>query len=150
MKKFKFSLDSVLSYKQQAFDALRGEHAMIISQVREQEKTLDTVKNDYREYNEEYCRRKTEGLTITDAVMYQNGLRVLEKDIERETEKLAGLQKKEEAKRNEVIEAKKETASLEKLKDKKLEVYQKAVQRSEEVFVEEFVLSARARNSASA
>lgn len=150
MKKFKFSLDSVLSYKQQALDALKGEHAAIILQVREQEKTLDAVKNDYREYNEEYCRRKTEGMTITDAMMYQNGLRVLERDIERETGKLAELQRKEEDKRGEVIEAKKETASLEKLKDKKLEVYQKAVQKSEEVFIEEFVLSARARSSASA
>lgn len=150
MKKFKFSLDSVLSYKQQVLDALQGEHAVILLQVREQEEVLDAVKNEYRDYNDEYCRRKTEGLTITDAIMYQNGLRVLEKDIERETEKLAGLRKKEDDKRNEVIEAKKETSSLEKLKDKKLEVYQKAVQKSEETFIEEFVVSARARGSASA
>lgn len=150
MKKFQFSLDSVLSYKQQALDALRGEHALILSQVHGQEKTLDAVKNDYRDYNEEYCRRKTEGMTITDVIMYQNGLRVLEKDIERETEKLAELQKQEEDKRGEVVEAKKETASLEKLKDKKLEVYQKAVQKSEETLIEEFILSARTRSSASA
>ena len=150
MKKFRFSLDSVLSYKQQVLDALKGEHAMILLQVRGQEETLEAVRNEYREYNDEYCLRKTEGMTITDAIMYQNGLRVLEKDIERETEKLAGLRRKEEDKRNEVIEAKKETSSLEKLKDKKLEVYQKAVQKSEESFIEEFVLSARARSSISA
>lgn len=150
MKKFKFSLDSVLSYKQQVLDALKGEYAAILVEVREQEKTLDAVKNDYREYNDEYCQRKAEGLTITDAIMYQNGLRVLEKDIERETEKLAELRKKEEKKRNEVVEAKKETSSLEKLREKKLEVYQKAVQKSEEAFIEEFVISARTRDSASA
>lgn len=150
MKKFQFSLDSVLSYKQQVFDALQGEYAAILLQVRGQEEKLEAVKKEYHDYNDEYCRRKTEGLTITDAMMYQNGLRVLEKDIERETEKLAELRRKEEDKRSEVIEAKKETASLEKLKDKKFEVYQKAVQKSEEVFVEEFVLSARARSSASA
>lgn len=150
MKKFQFSLDSVLAYKQQVLDALHGEYAVILLRVREQEEKLEGVKNDYREYNDEYCRRKAEGLAITDAMMYQSGLRVLEKDIERETEKLAELRRKEEDKRSEVIEAKKETSSLEKLKDKKLEVYQKAVQKSEEVFVEEFVLSARARGSASA
>ena len=150
MKKFKFSLDSVLSYKQQVLDALKGEYAAILVEVREQEKTLDAVKNDYREYNEEYCQRKAEGLTITDAIMYQNGLRALEQDIEREKAKLDGLRKKEEEKRGEVIEAKKETSSLEKLREKKLEVYQKAVQKSEEAFVEEFVISARTRGSASA
>lgn len=73
---------------------------------------------------------------------------MLENDIERETAKLAEIRKKEEAKREEVIEAKKETSSLEKLKDKKLELYQKAVQKSEETFIEEFVVSARSRNSA--
>lgn len=150
MKKFKFSLDSVLSYKLQMLDALRGEHGAILLQVRDQEERLGAVKEDYRSYNEEYCQRKAEGLTITDAMMYQGGLRVLEKDIERETEMLAQIRKKEEEKRAEVIEAKKETSSLEKLKDKKLDVYQKAVQKSEETFIEEFVVSARARSTASA
>ena len=148
MKKFKFSLDSVLSFKQQTLEALQGEHAMILLQVREQEEKLDSVKNNYREYNEEYCIRKAEGLTITDAIMYQGGLCALEADIERETEQLALIRKKEEEKRAEVIEAKKETSSLEKLKDKKLDIYQKAVQKSEEIFIEEFVVSARSRSTA--
>lgn len=148
MKKFTFSLDSVLSFKQQALDALRGEHAMILMQVREQEEKLEAVKNEYRDYNGEYCRRKAEGMTITDAMMYDSGLRVLERDIERETERLAQIRKLEEAKREEVIEARKETSSLEKLKDKKLDVYQKAVAKSEETFIEEFVVSARSRSTA--
>ncbi len=148
MKKFQFSLDSVLSFKQQALDALRGEHAMILLQVREQEERLEAVKNEYRDYNGEYCRRKAEGMTITDAMMYESGLRVLERDIERETQKLAEVRRREEDKREEVIEAKKETSSLEKLKEKKLDVYQKAVQKSEETFIEEFVVSARSRSTA--
>lgn len=148
MKKFQFSLDSVLSFKQQALDALRGEHAMILLQVRGQEEKLEAVENEYRDYNGEYCRRKAEGMTITDAMMYESGLRVLERDIERETERLAQLRKLEEAKREEVIEAKKETSSLEKLKEKKLDVYQKAVAKSEETFIEEFVVSARSRSTA--
>lgn len=148
MKKFTFSLDSVLSFKQQALDALRGEHAMILMQVREQEEKLEAVKNEYRGYNGEYCRRKAEGMTITDAMMYESGLRVLERDIERETERLAQIRRLEEAKREEVIEAKKETSSLEKLKEKKLDVYQKAVQKSEETFIEEFIVSARSRSTA--
>ncbi len=148
MKKFTFSLDSVLSFKQQALDALRGEHAMILMQVRQQEEKLEAVKKEYRDYNGEYCRRKAEGMTITDAMMYEGGLRVLERDIERETERLAQIRKLEEAKREEVVEAKKETSSLEKLKEKKHDVYQKAVQKSEETFIEEFVVSARSRSTA--
>lgn len=147
MKKFKFALDSVLAYKQQVLDALKGEHAAILAQVREQEDVLEAVWQDYRDCNEEYRQRKAEGLTIMDAMFYQNGLRALEADIQRETEKLEELKRQEEAKRQEVVDAKIDTSSIEKLKDKKLELYNKAVQKSEENLIDEFVSSARARAS---
>ncbi len=145
MKKFKFSLDSVLSYKEQILDALKGEHAAILAQVREQEDVLEAVWQEYRECNEEYRQRKAEGITVMDAMFYQNGLRVLEADIQRETDRLEELRRQEEAKRQQVVDAKIDTSSLEKLKDKKLELYNKAVQKSEEALIDEFVSSARAR-----
>ena len=145
MKKFKFSLDSVLSYKQQVLDALKGEHAAILAQVREQEEVLEAVWKAYRDCNEEYRQRKAEGITVTDAMLYQNGLRVLERDIQRETDKLEELRKQEEAKRQEVVDAKIDTSSIEKLKEHKLEDYYKAVQKDEEKLIDEFVSSARVR-----
>ena len=145
MKKFKFSLDSVLSYKQQVLDALKGEHAVILAQVREQEDVLEAVWKAYRDCNEEYRQRKAEGITVTDAMLYQNGLRVLERDIQRETDKLEELRKQEEAKRQEVVDAKIDTSSIEKLKEHKLEDYYKAVQKDEEKLIDEFVSSARVR-----
>ena len=54
------------------------------------------------------------------------------------------LRKKEEAKRNEVVEAKKETSSIDKLKEKKLDAYNKEVQKEDERFIEEFVATKRA------
>lgn len=147
MKKFKFSLDSVLSYKQQVLESLQGEHAVILAQVREQEGVLERAWQDYRDCDAEYRQRKTEGITITDAMVYQNGLRVLERDIQRETDRLEELKKKEEAKRQEVVDAKIDTSSIEKLKEKKLDLYNKEVAKSEEVLIDEFVSSARARAS---
>lgn len=145
MKKFKFSLDSVLSYKQQVLESLQGEHAVILAQVREQEGVLERAWQDYRDCDAEYRQRTTEGITITDAMVYQNGLRVLERDIQRETDRLEELKKKEEAKRQEVVDAKIDTSSIEKLKEKKLDLYNKEVAKSEEVLIDEFVSSARAR-----
>lgn len=147
MKKFKFSLDSVLSYKEQVLESLQGEHAVIMAQVREQESVLEAAWQSYRDCDAEYSRRKAEGITITDAMVYQNGLRVLERDIQRETDKLEKLRKKEEAKRQEVVDAKIDTSSIEKLKEKKLDLYNKEVAKSEEVLIDEFVSSARARAS---
>ena len=75
--------------------------------------------------------------------MLESGLRVLERDIDREAQKLLALQKQEEKKRDEVIEAKKETSSLEMLRDKKLEQYRKEEAKQDELFIEEIVTTAR-------
>ena len=91
MKKFKFSLDSVLSYKEQVLEALQGEHAVILAQVREQEEVLAAAWREYRDCDAEYSRRKAEGITITYAMIYQNGMRVLERNIQQGTYKLEEL-----------------------------------------------------------
>lgn len=143
MKKFKFSLDTVLSYKQQVLEALQGEHALALAAVREQETLLDGLWQDYRDYNAEYRRRAEEGLVLTEALMYQSGLRAAEQEIQRQTQRLEELQAEEEEKREKVVEAKKDTSSIEKLKEKKLDAYHKAEAKSEEAFIEEFVSTMR-------
>ena len=144
MKKFKFSLDTVLSYKQQVLEALQGEHALALAAVREQETLLEDLWQEYREYNAEYRRRAEEGLVLTEALMYQNGLRAAEQEIQRQTQRLEELRAEEEKKRERVVEAKKDTSSIEKLKEKKLEAYHKEEAKSEELFIEEFISSTRA------
>lgn len=143
MKKFKFSLDTVLSYKQQVLEALQGEHALALAAVREQEALLEALWQEYRDYNAEYRRRAEEGLVLTEALMYQNGLRAAEQEIQRQTQRLEELQAEEEKKREKVVEAKKDTSSIEKLKEKKLDAYHKAEAKSEEAFIEEFVSTMR-------
>ena len=150
MKKFRFPLDTVLSYKQQVLDALRGEHAAILAEVHTQEEWVEHLWQEYRAYSEEYCQRSAEGLVMTEALMYQTGLRSIEREIQRETEKLDALRAKEEAKRAEVVKAKKETSSIEKLREKKLEGYNKAVQKSEEALIDEFVTTKRVLEAQSA
>lgn len=148
MKKFKFSLETVLDYKDQVLNSLRNEHGILLAAIREQEEVLDGVWRRYREYNEEFCERKRSGMTATDAIMYQGALRAQELEIQRETEKLEKLQLEEEKKRSEVVEAKKETASLEKLREHKLENYHKELQKIEEQRIEEFVITQRVMTSA--
>lgn len=49
-----------------------------------------------------------------------------------------------------MVEAKKDTSSIEKLREKKLEVYNKAVQKSEENLIDEFVTTKRIMEAQSA
>ena len=143
MKKFKFSLDTVLSYKQQVLESLQGEHALALAAVRGQEALLEDLWRQYRDYNAQYRQRAEEGLPLTEALMYQNGLRAAEREIQRETEHLEKLQAEEERRREAVVEAKKDTSSIEKLREKKLDDYHKAEAKSEEAFIEEFVSTMR-------
>ena len=144
MKKFKFSLDTVLSYKDQILNSLQIEHGVILAKIREQEEVLEAVWRRYRDYDEEFREQKMNGISALDAMMYEAALRAQELEIRRETEKLDALKAAEEKKRNEVIEAKKDTASLEKLRERKMETYNKSIQKSEEQMIEEFVSTQRA------
>ena len=143
MKKFRFSLETVLDYKQEVLSALQTEHATILARVHAQEELLEELENYYSELDAEFTERKLEGITILDAMQYEQYLRATERQIEEAVEILERLRAEAEAKRLEVVEAKKDTSSIEKLREKKLDSYNKAVQKSEELIIEEFVTTAR-------
>lgn len=144
MKKFRFSLETVLDYKQQALDALRAEHGAILARVRAQEEVVDGLEEEHRQVDAEFTRRKLEGLTVLDALNYEQYLRSLEREIQEERYKLEQLRRQEDRKRAQVVEARRETATIEKLKEHKLEDYRKAEQKDEEQRIEEFVSNTRA------
>ena len=144
MKKFRFSLESVLDYKQQALYSLKREHGAIVAQVKAQEDYLAGLESDYREMDAEFCQRKMEGIAILDAMRYEQYLRAMERQIQQAILRLEDLRRLEEAKRAEVVSAKQDTSAIEKLKDKKLDSYNKAVQKSEEAMIDEFVSTTRA------
>lgn len=150
MKKFRFSLETVLDYKQQVLESLQTEHGAILARIREQEDYIDGIEAAYRNLSQEFNRRKAEGITILDAMKYEQYLRAREREIEEAYDVLRDLEQQEEAKRSQVVEAKQETSSIEKLREKKLEVYNKAVQKSEEALIDEFVTTKRIMEAQSA
>ena len=144
MKRFRFSLETVLDYKQQALDALRAEHGAVLVRVRAQEKVIEGLEEEYRQADGDFTRRKLEGINILDALNYEQYLRSLERKLPEEYQKLESLRRIEEQKRAQVVEARKETATIEKLREHKLEDYRKAEQKAEEQRIEEFVSTTRA------
>lgn len=143
MKKFHFSLETVLSYKRQVLDAQQAEHAAILAAVNEQEAKIRRLQEAYAAYADEYRTHCASGLEINKILIYQAGLRTREKEIERETQHLQELHRQEEAKRAEVVAAKQDTSSIEKLKEKQVARYNEALTKSEEQFIEEFVSQQR-------
>ncbi|EXG83386.1 flagellar export protein FliJ [Clostridium sp. ASBs410] len=139
MKKFNFPLDTVLNYKDQVLDSLKSEHAQILARVAQQENKI-TMMNDLRDVACVRFREEAQtGISINSMREYETYITHMEKKILTEQGVLMTLKKKEEQKRSQVVEAKIEKSSIEKLKEKKLMLYNKDAQRSEELFIEEFV-----------
>lgn len=147
MKKFKFSLSSVLSYKEQCLESLQNEHAVILAKVRSVEDHIKEMEQAYRDFDQDYQQRCSMGIAITDARFCESRLRAMENDIRMEYVKLDEVRKQAEQKRMEVVSAKQDAASIEKLKVKKEFAYQKAAAKDAEIFVEEFVSAAQVRNA---
>ena len=132
MKKFRFSLETVLDYKQQVLATLQTEHGAILAQIRAQEQHIEELEAAYRHLDHEFTRRKLAGIAILDAMKYEQYLRSSERQIQEAYQHLDHLHRHE------------------KLREKKLEGYNKAVQKSEEALIDEFVTTKRVLEAQSA
>lgn len=139
MKKFTFGLDTVLDYKNQILSNLKLEHGKIIAELNQQESILEELKQKYLGYVNEFNEKKLSGITIIEARAFEMYIKQVDDQMKFQMQKIAQIRKLEEKKRQEVIEARKEAAAIEKLKEKKIEQYNKDVKKSEELFIEEFV-----------
>ena len=74
MKKFFFSLDTVLNYKEQVLDGLKAEHARILSKVRECERTIEAMEEEHRRCAMEFRDNRMNGMKICDIHTYENYL----------------------------------------------------------------------------
>jgi flagellar FliJ protein len=139
VKRFKYRLDTVLDYKIQVLDNLKSEHAVIMQSVNKKEEQITGLTRELIGYEAGFDELKETGATIENFRLFDLCIGRMEEMIDTEKEHLKVLQKQEDAKKKEVIEAKVDTSRYEKLKDKKYIEYQKAVAKAEEAFIEEFV-----------
>ncbi len=139
MKKFVFSLDKVLDYKEQVENNLRNEYSQIAQRVRLQEQKVNDLNAEFAGCRNEFEARKKQGCTVSTMLTYDGYLNSIRRQIEAEKKVLAQLRQEEEKKRQEMVRAKVETSSFERLKEKKKTEYEKEARKKDEQFIEEFV-----------
>ena len=139
MKRFEYRLETVLDYKTQVLDNLKTEHAAIMQNVNKKQEQIRSLKQELTGYESEFDEVKVAGATIENYRLFDMCIGRMEQIIDEEKERLQVLRRQEDAKKQEVIEAKVDTSRYEKLKDRKLREYQKVVAKADEIFVEEFV-----------
>ena len=139
MKKFAFALDKVLEFKRQYEDSIRNEHAAIMHEIRLQEERFAELSAKDKEIRDQMRREQEVGCQILRIHTFEGYLEYLKGEMFRVTQRLKNLRFQEEQKRRELIAAKTDTTSIDKLKDKKLEEYNYLAQKEQEQLVEEFV-----------
>ena len=144
MKRFKFQLESVLDYKQQALDALMTELSEAQARAAAQEAARDAAAERLAAYDAEFAEKRAEGFTNLEAVEYEAGQRVLEQRLQREQTLLEQRQRELEAKRQEVVEARQETHAIEKLKEIRRGEYDYAAAKEDEKALDDLTAARRA------
>ena len=144
MKKFEFHLNTVLSYKEQVLNSRMNEYGAAVEQSNRQQRRLEQAKQEFISYNMEFSEKKLIGITALEAIKFQGCLETLESRIAQATQLLKGLKQAEELKRLELVEAKKEKASLEKLQDIKRREYDAAALKAEERAIDDLIAARRA------
>ncbi len=139
MKKFKFSLETVLNYKEQNENNLRAEHAAALQQVAKQEKIIEEIRQKQKQTADELNEKRSRGFNALQMQTFEKYLNYLKGEMRKELQVLDILKKKEEERRAALIAARTETKSISKLKEKRLTEYKKAEAKQEELDIEEFI-----------
>lgn len=143
MKRFRFQLETVLDYKQQVLDGLMTELGALQERVRRQEEVRDAARARLAEYSAEYEEKKQTGLSIVDALEYQSGQEYLVDRLDREQEELEKRRRQAEAKRQEVVRARQDTFSLERLKELRRKEYEAELLKEEERRIDDLTATRR-------
>lgn len=146
MKQFNYRLETVLAYKTQVLDNLKTEHAVILQKVNRKQEEIKGLNRELVSYESGFDEVKEKGAAIEDYRLFDMCIGRMEEIIDAEKERLKELRRQEDAKKQEVVEAKVDTSKFEKLKEKKYQEYQKAVMKADEQFIEEFVSNTALRS----
>ena len=96
MKKFKFSLETVLNYKEQNENNLRAEHAAALQQVIRQEEVIEELRQKARQTREEINEKRSGGFNVLQMQTFERYLNYLKGEIKKELRTLDILKRKEE------------------------------------------------------
>lgn len=141
--RFKFSLEAILSLKEQKLEALKQELASLKVTLAEEEEELEGLRGRRRQYLKELRAKQKEGLSPHDILRYEDFLSDLEDRIHLQRKRVEHLRRQLEQKRQEAILASQELKMVQKLKEKRLVDFLKEIRRQEGIFLDEFGLRRR-------
>ncbi|MBR5486064.1 MAG: flagellar export protein FliJ [Oscillospiraceae bacterium] len=145
MKKFKFSLEKVLVYKEQILEREKGELAKLRAEQNSLEKAVENCNKDFSHVNNEMGEKSARGINVIQLRQFQYQLDMIRQEIDRLKKEIEKLEKEIEKQIKVVLKCSQEVAGLEKLKEKQLAEYNEAEMKANELEISEFVSGKLAR-----
>lgn len=141
MKKFNFPLQKVLDYRKQLLEVERNKLKLINAKILNIEQRRTELNKEYEIKNNQFEEDAKNGL---QAMEYQTRQDYLANLLEKDSKLLSLLKKTKKQQKEQtkvVIKSNQSVLILERLKDKKIEEYNKDVLKDAEKMIDEFVNS---------
>lgn len=144
MKKFNFSLQKLLNYKEQLLENEKNILGDMRALLTKMEEECELLKAERILRVAEYNRQAADGILPSEIQRHKVYLKALDESIEQKLLQIE-MQKHAVDKQMDVVRAAKvEISTMEKLKEKKLEEYNYISSKADESFIEEFISNQRA------
>jgi flagellar FliJ protein len=144
MKKFSFSLQKLLDYKEQVFESERNILVEMNAMLARLQSELEQMRAEHMKRVQEFNEKAAQGILPAEMQTHKYYLVVLDEDIRNKIQQIEMQEKAIDKQMDVVREAKMEISSIEKLKEKKLEEYTYLSGKADEQFIEEFISNQRA------
>lgn len=139
MKKFQFSLEKVLSYKNQINDVLMNELAVLQHELQRIDDKIAELQRVFADTNNRMVSDMSEGVSSASISVFKIYLNDISTQITRKLAERERQLRRIEGKQQEIINSNVEIASLDKLKEKQLSEYNVLAAKAQEVELNEFI-----------
>jgi flagellar export protein FliJ len=118
-------------------EKLQMELGLLKKSVADEKRRMRAYRKAKNTFVGELKQKQKRGVTVSEVLLYVNFVERLTRDIEKQKEKVAEVEKKLEQGLEDLIEAKKKKKTLEQIKNKKLKEHNHAMLKIEQDFLNE-------------
>lgn len=139
MKKFQFSLQKLMDFREQELDRQKNALALLRADLRHIQEARELLLDKVGEQSEQLERVCRLGSSASDIAMRKRYIVTLQQEIHLKEHQALMKQREIEVQLGVVVEATKDVRTLEKLEEKQFEEYNHLAGKENEQFIEEFV-----------
>ena len=145
MKKFQFTLSRTLDYREQILTEEKNTLASLQGRQNVIEQKICFLEGEFQRISQEMAQEQLAGIPVFRLIAYDGQRTNIRRQLEQLHIDLAEAEKEVSQQIDVVVEASQEVSKLDKLREKQLEEYNKAIAAAEELVIEEFVSAQMAR-----